>query len=221
MGWLLALVACGGCTMHIDRATTVTAGSLPHPIYAVDGAVQVLSHAHAGKIRSVDGGVTLDDWATAHAIKTVDGRVMLGRQSVCRGVLASVDGNVTLARGARVGGDLRTYTANVQATDAQIGGSIRTVSGRIELRGITHVAGSIRLDKPKPSTSPDDDVWKRLPVLVIGPGVAVDGAIVAQRGGTLWVSRHAHIGAVSGIRVQWFDGAEPPLAAAASHGGVL
>jgi len=204
---------CGGCVMHVDRPTEIAAGSARRPVYSVDGGVHVAAHARAGKIRSVDGGVVLDDWAAATAIKAVDGGVSMGRQAVCVKNLSSVDGRVTLARGARVGGELHTYVASLDATDAEIGGAIRTVSGHVALHGITHVGGGIYLDKPKPSTDPTDEVWKRLPVVVVGPGVAVDGPVVAQRGGTLWVSRRARIGAVSGLRVQWFDGAAPPAGA--------
>jgi len=211
--WMTACFAalvCSGCVMHLDQPTEIAAGHLPRPVYSVDGGVHLAARAEAGKIRSVDGGVTLDEGATAKTIDTVDGAVVLGRGATCRHDLSAVDGQVSLAWGAHVGGDLQTLVAGLDAHDAEIAGAIRTVSGKILLHGTTRVGKGIYLDKPRPSTDAHDEVWKRLPLVVVGPGVVVDGPIVATRGGTLWVSRQARIGAVEGIRAQWFDGASPP-----------
>ena len=210
MATCLAALVCGGCMMHLDQPTKISAGHRPRPVYSVDGGVHLAARAEAGKIRSVDGGVTLGEWATAKTIDTVDGPVVLERGATCRRDLSAVDGHVALARGVHVGGDLRTLFAELDAHDAEIAGVIRTVSGKILLHGTTHVGKGIYLDKPRPSTDAQDAVWKQLPMVVIGPGVVVDGPIVAARGGTLWVSRQARIGAVKGIRPQWFDGATPP-----------
>jgi hypothetical protein len=212
LGVVAATVLCGSCSMHIDKPTSIAAGTFPRSVYSVDGDVQVQSHGRTEKVHSVDGDVTLGAFARASAIDTVSGRVELGRQAVCEDDLADVDGDVVLARGARVGGDMRTYDGGLQADDAEIDGAIRTVSGRIELRGITHVGKGIFLDRPKPSNGSDSEAARRLPVIVIGPGVVVDGPIVAQRGGTLRVSRQARIGPVRGLTTQWFEGTPPGLA---------
>lgn len=206
----LAALVCSGCVMHLDRPTEIAVGHLPRPVYSVDGGVHLAARAEAGKIRSVHGGVTLGEGATAKTIDTVDGPVALERGATCRHDLSAVDRRVSLAPGGHVGGNVRTLVAGLDGHDAEIAGAIHTVSGKILLHGTTHVGKGICLDKPRPSTDAQDEVWKRLPRVVIGPGVVVDGPIVAARGGTLWVSRQARIGAVEGIRTQWFDGATPP-----------
>lgn len=211
LGVVAAAVLCGSCSMHIDRPTSIAAGTSPRSIYSVDGEVQVQSHARAKKVHSVDGDVTLGAFARARAIDTVDGRVQLGRQAVCEHDIADVDGDIVLGRLARVGGDVRTYDGSLLADDANVDGGIRTVSGRIELRGNTHVHGGITLDKPKPSNGSDSAAAKRLPVIVIGPGVTVDGPIIAHHGGILRVSHQAWVGPIRGLETQWFDGPLPAL----------
>ncbi|TAL74029.1 MAG: hypothetical protein EPN78_05465 [Rhodanobacter sp.] len=98
---------------------------------------------------------------------------------------------------------------DIEARGALVAGRLETVSDRIQLDGAVHADGGIALLLPSPKV--DDAGQKRLPVVVIGPGVAVDGPVTARRGGTLWVSRQARIGAVESIAVRWLDGSAPPI----------
>lgn len=207
--WLVA----GGCTLHLDGPMVIKAdGTHKHrPVYIVDGSIQVEADARASRLRTVDGDISLGENAQATSIGTVDGNVALASQAVCSGDVSSVDGRIELAPASRVKGDVRSMVGTIRAEDSVIEGSIRSVASRIELSGHTRVGGIV-LDKPDPSVNIDDHAEQRPPVVLIGPGAIVSGPIVAQRGGTLLVSRQAHIGTVRGIAVQRFDGPMPAAA---------
>lgn len=208
---LLGVLAMAGCTLHVDRSTTLKSGSSHGSVYSVDGNVRVEPSAHVRKISVVDGDIVLGKAAHASGLRSVAGRIELGDNVICSGDVKSVTGKISLADGVRVDGDVRTLTGTVDADNAFIGGQLETVAGQVRLTGATHVAKGILLPKPDPSMTVNHHEERRLPVLVIGPGVVVDGPIVAARGGVLKVSRKAKIGAVRGISVQWFDGAAPVL----------
>lgn len=217
-GWRLimagAMCAVAGCTMHLDKPVVVKRGDAARSIYLVDGTVQVAAQARARKVHTVDGTITLGRWAQASALRSVDGSVVMQADASCSGDVHSVDGHIELGDGVRVGGNVGTLTGSIKIRNALVEGRLETVSGTIRLSGTTHVDQGIVLSLPSPKV--DDADQKRLPVVVIGPGVVVGGRIVAQRGGTLMVSRQARIGPVEGIEVHWFNGAMPaPVAAAA------
>jgi hypothetical protein len=208
---LLGVLAMAGCTLHIDRATTLKSG-FPHgSVYSVDGDVQVDPSAHVRKISVVDGDIHLGRGARASGLRSVDGRIQMDRDALCTGNVKSVAGHITLADGVRVEGDVRTLTGTVDADNAYIGGQLETVAGRVWLTGTTHVAKGILLPKPDPHMTVNNHAERRPPELVIGAGVVIDGPIVAERGGVLKVSRQAKIGVVRGMSVQWFDGTAPAL----------
>lgn len=208
---LIGVLAMAGCTLHVDRATTLKSGVHHGSVYSVDGNVQVQPSAHVRKISVVDGDILLGNWAHASGLRSVDGRIKLDPGVICTGNIKSVTGHITLADGVLVEGDVKTLTGTVDADNAFIGGRLETVAGRVRLTGTTHVAKGILLTRPDPNMTVNNHEERRLPVLVIGPGVVIDGPIVADRGGVLKVSRHAKIGAVRGLSVQWFDGAAPVL----------
>ncbi len=208
---LLSTLAMAGCSFHIDRATTLKSGRLHGSVYSVDGDVRVEPSAHVRKISVVDGDIVLGQSAHTSGLRSVDGRIELGRDVFCSGDVKSVSGHITLADGVLVKGDVRTLTGTIEADNAVVGGQLETVAGRVRLTGTTHVMKGIALPKPDPHMTVNDHEEQRLPVLVIGPGVVIEGPIVAERGGVLKVSRQAKIGAVRGLLVQWFDGAAPAL----------
>ena len=187
----LGMLAMAGCTLHVDRATSLNSGRPHGSVYSVDGDVRLAPAAHARRISVVDGDIVIGRSARVSALRSVDGRIELGAGAMCRGTVRSVAGRITLADGALVKGDVRTLTGAVEATGATIAGQLETVAGRVRLSGTTHVGKGIMLARPDPSMTVNNHEERRLPVLLIGPGVVVDGPIVAQRGGTLMVSRQA------------------------------
>ena len=206
-----------GCTLHMDRSTTLNSG-IPHgSVYSVDGNVTVQPSAHVRKISVVDGNILLGKSAHAAGLRSVDGRIELDSGVICSGDVKSVAGKISLADGVRIKGDVRTLSGAVDADGAFIGGQLETVAGRVRLTGATHVAKGILLPKPDPKMSVNNHEERRLPVLVIGPGVVVDGPLVAMRGGVLKVSREAKIGPVHGMAVQWFEGAAPLMKDVVQH----
>lgn len=215
--FFLGALTMAGCTLHMDRSTTLKSG-IPHgSVYSVDGDVRVDPSAHVRKISVVDGDIVLGKSAHASGLRSVDGRIELDDGVTCSGDVKSVAGQISLADGVRIKGNVSTLSGTVNANGAFIGGRLETVAGRVRLTGATHIAKGIVLPKPDPSMTVNNHEERRLPVLVIGPGVVVEGPIVAARGGVLKVSRKAKIGAVRGISVQWFDGAAPALKDVVEH----
>lgn len=217
---LLGVLTMAACSFHVDRATTVKSGASHGSVYSVDGDVRVESLAHVRKISVVDGNILLGHGAHTSGLRSVDGRIELDSGVICTGNVRSVAGRIRLADGVRVEGDVQTLTGTIDADNASIDGQLETVAGRVRLTGSTHVAKGILLPKPRPNMKVNNHEEQRLPVLVIGPGVVVEGPIVAERGGVLKVSRQARIGEVRGISVQWFDGAAPVLKDVMEHGSV-
>lgn len=217
---LLGALAVAGCTLHVDRSSTLKSGTYHGSVYSVDGNVTVEPSAHVRKISVVDGDIVLGKSAHAAGLRSVDGRIQLDDGAICSGDVKSVAGKISLADGVRIKGDVRTLSGNIDANGALIGGTLETVAGRVRLTGTTHVSKGILLPKPDPNMTVNNHEARRLPVLVVGPGVVVEGPIVAARGGVLKVSRQAKIGVVRGISVQWFDGAAPALKDVVQHAHV-
>lgn len=209
--WTLVMVCLvAGCTMHLDKPVQVKQGDWARSIYGVDSSVRLEDQARVRKVSTVDGDIILGRWARATALRTVDGNIVMGTGALCDGDVYNVDGAIHLSDDVRVDGNVGTLVGSIDVHGALVTGRLETVSGHIRLSGTTHVNHGILLSLPDPDS--DDVDEKRLPVVVVGPGVVVEGRIVARRGGTLWVSRKATIGPVEGITVQWFDGAAPPSA---------
>jgi DUF4097 and DUF4098 domain-containing protein YvlB len=199
---LFASLACAGCTMHIDKSITVEKGDRSLGRHTVEGNVRLDDGASGQGLSSVDGDVRLGQHATAKSARSVDGNISVGEYATVEGVVETVTGTISAASGARIG-PTSTVSGNIDLDSAVVKGGLQTTSGSIRLRGNTTVEGGITLVAPKAS---DTDDVKRLPTVLIGPGVRVLGPIHAARGGSVVASRDAVLGPVEGLTVRRVDG---------------
>jgi len=123
-----------------------------------------------------------------------------------------VNGSMTLAPGATVGGKLTNVNGHIAVTDAHVGGGIETANGNIDITGKSVVDGGITVKKPKHGgffgISFGSDC---VPRIVIGPGATVNGPLTFERKVNLYISDQAHVsGTVSGATAVKFSGDTPP-----------
>lgn len=169
----------------------------------VSGDISLADGAQAKAIKGVDSPIRLGAKAQAENIRSVSGDIHLGSRSRVEDDIRSVTGPVAVAEGASIGGSISTLTANVTLQSAFVADSVSTVSGRLVFSGSSNV-GSVRFESPDPDeTNPE---VLRLPVLLVGPRVVVNGPIEADRGATIVASRSSRLGPVSGATVRYVDG---------------
>ena len=200
---LLASLACAGCTMHIDQPITVKKGDHALGRHTVDGTVRLEDGASGRGLSSVAGDVRLGEHAAARSARSVDGNVQIGEYATVDGKSQTVTGAIWAAKGARIG-SASTVTGNINLDSTVVTGGLETTSGTIHLRGNTTVEGGIDLAALDPGEN--DDEVKRLPLVLIGPGVRILGPIHAARGATVVASRDAVLGSVEGVTVSRVDG---------------
>jgi len=121
--------------------------------------------------------------------------------------VSTVNGAVTLRKGADVKGDLQNVNGQITLDAARVGGSIETVEGNITVGANSRVDGGISIQQSQGfSMSFSDDV----PVVIIGPGAVVSGPLRFEREVKLHVSDRATTGVVTGATPIPFAGEKPP-----------
>jgi hypothetical protein len=205
---IASLILLSGCALHIDRETRIARAEHTGSIYQVDGSIDLAPGAKADNLSGVSTRITLQQGAQANRLRTVDGAIDLAPRATARGDVMSVDGPVHLAPDAHVLGNVQTLTSPITLTDAVVGGRLETVSGTLRISGASLVSNGIVLRKPNPHDSGAD--IERRPTVIIGPQAKVMGKVIAERGGTVWISRSAKVGPVEGATVHWFQGDTPP-----------
>lgn len=175
-------LGCGGCGLSIDRPMAVSGDHPGRSHHSVEGAIHVAADTHTGALSSIAGTIDLDHGATAQSAKSVTGGIGLHGATVL-GKVQTVTGAVRADTGSRIGGDLTATVAEISLEGTDVGGRVEAVSGSIVLTGHTLVRGGIALLPLQPDEKNPDVL--RLPKLVLGPDVRVQGPITAARGGTI------------------------------------
>jgi DUF4097 and DUF4098 domain-containing protein YvlB len=155
----------------------------------------------------VNGGVKLGDHATASSLTTVNGSITLGRGAHVSGDVSSVNGALKLGDGADITGALSNVNGEIALTGAHVGGGIKTVNGGMNIGGASRVEGGIVVEK---STGWLIHIFHIVPRIVIGPGATVQGDLRFERTVKLFVSDKATIGTVTGTAPIPFTGDAPP-----------
>jgi hypothetical protein len=198
-------------------ASPTRAASDDHSITTVNGQVQAAEGQTYGTLSTVNGQVHVARGVTAKEAKTVNGQVLidedvkLGRASTVNGQLrvgdgstieheaSTVNGGIKLGKRVRVGGDVTTVSGGIDLDAAEVGGSLSTHNGDIELSDGSHVRGNINVRKK------NDSGWswgKDEPVEVrICATCVVDGELRFERPVDLYVQPGARIGKVIGDSV--------------------
>jgi cytoskeletal protein CcmA (bactofilin family) len=122
------------------------------------------------------------------------------------GKVHNVNGRLSLADGADVGGALTNVNGAIRVAAAHVGGGIDTVSGGIELGPNAHVDSGIRVGKEHGSFNFG---LERVPRIVIAAGSVVSGTLNFERPVKLYVSDKATIGSVQGATVVRYSGERP------------
>src|SRR6185312_9765317 len=120
----------------------------------------------------------------------------------------SVNGALTLAPGAEVGGNATNVNGHISVNGAHVGGGLETVDGDIDVTGNARVDRGILVHHPS-------EGWfhfgiDHVPVVTIGPGATVNGTLKFEREVKLYVSDKAHVGQIVGATPVKFTGTEPP-----------
>jgi cytoskeletal protein CcmA (bactofilin family) len=209
---ILAVTACDGSfdsdgSNKINGSIHVPAGRPAGDVHTVNGAIHIEDNATVATAATVNGSIQLGAHATAASLKTVNGSISLDTDSHVSGNVGSVNGELTLANGAEVLGSLANVNGRINLTAAHVIGGIKTVAGSISIKGASRVDGGLVVSSSSGGLAFGSDD----PLIVIGPGASVQGALHFERKVRLFVSDRATIGAVSGATAVSFSGDTPPL----------
>ena len=140
-------------------------------------------------------------------MNSVNGGIAVGAGAHVSGSASSVNGDLELGDGSEVSGSLSNVNGKINLTSAHVGAGIKTVNGDITITGASHVEGGILIEKPGTELL---QIQHRMPRIVIGPGVTIQGELRFEREVKLYVSDKATIGTVTGATPIPFSGDAPP-----------
>jgi hypothetical protein len=209
---LAALSGCGAsydgdASTKVNGSIHVPVGKQPGPVTTVNGSIAIDDSAAVTSATTVNGGVHLGSHASAASLNSVNGDIVLGAGAHVSGSAASVNGDLELGDGSEVLGSLSNVNGTVTLTAAHVGNGIKTDNGDVTLTGASHVEGGILVEKPGAQLV---QVMQKVPRIVIGPGVTVQGELRFERTVKLYVSDKATIGTVTGATPIPFSGDTAP-----------
>ena len=196
----------GGSISRVNGSITADAGQQYGDLETVNGSIRVRERAVADGVETVNGSITLGDEARVQEVSTVNGSINAGeRVQVARGA-ETVNGSVRFDFNSRIGGDLTTVNGGITIKQSQVDGQIHTVNGDITVGAKSTVRGGIWVEKPHGISFGR----QRIPRIVIGPDVTVQGTLRFDREVELFVHPSAKIGTVNGAKVQSWTTTLPP-----------
>jgi hypothetical protein len=209
---LAALSGCGGSydgdeSTKVNGSIHVPVGKQAGAVTTVNGSITIDDNAAVTSATTVNGGVHLGSHANAASLNSVNGDIVLGAGARVSGTASSVNGELELGDGSEVLGSLSNVNGTITLTAAHVGSGIKTVNGDMTLNGASRVEGGIRVEKPGAELV---QIMQKVPRIVIGPGVTVQGELRFERTVKLYVSDKATIGTVTGATAIPFSGDAPP-----------
>jgi hypothetical protein len=204
---LLAAAGVSACGENngVNGSVHVPAGKEAASAHTVNGSIHVDDNATVTSAGTVNGNVHLGAHATATSLSTVNGSISLGEGAHATGGVDTVNGEIVLSEGAEAGGGISNVNGKIKVTAAHVVGGIHTVNGSMTITGASQVEGGILVKKPSGNLFNNDD-----PIIVIGPGVTVQGDLRFERKVRLYVSDKATIGTVAGATPVTYSGDTPP-----------
>ncbi|HST43658.1 MAG TPA: hypothetical protein VLK29_00370 [Luteimonas sp.] len=193
----------------VNGAITAKAGEAHGSLSTVNGSITIEDGASAQGVETVNGGIRAGDDVRARALGTVNGAIRVGTGAVLDGDVETVNGSIFVDRGGRIGGDVVTVNGAIGLVATEVQGGLETVNGDVTVGLRSHVHGGLRVHKPTSKWMPVT-FSRRTPRVIVGPGAAVDGALVFEREVTLYVHESARIGAVSGATAVRYAGTTAP-----------
>lgn len=182
-------------------------GSHAQNAQTVNGSIYIGSNAVIDHAETVNGSVILHPHSTASSVETVNGSVHLEDGAHVTGDVELVNGHIELERGAEVAGHLSNVNGAIEVRGAHIGGGIESVTSNITIGEDSKVEGGIHVRKS--GSGGLSFGAPKIPRIVIGPRVTIDGPMVFERDVQLYVSDRATIGAVQGATPAQFSGDQP------------
>lgn len=192
----------------VNGSITVDAGERFGDLQTVNGSIRIGANAQVGNAETVNGSIKLDGNVQASALTTVNGSIRLGEQVQVNDDVEAVNGSIFVDRGGNIRGDLGNVNGSIGLVDADIGGSIETVTGDLTVGAGSHVRGGIRYEKPGKVFF--SITRKRDPRVIIGPNARVDGPLVFGRKVDLYVHSTAVTGPITGATAVRYEGARAP-----------
>jgi autotransporter-associated beta strand protein len=209
---LATMSACGGSydgneSTKVNGSIHVPVGKPPGPVTTVNGSITVDDNAAVTSATTVNGEVHLGSHASAASLNSVNGDIVLNAGAHVTGSASAVNGELELGDGSEVLGSLSNVNGNITLAAAHVGSGIQTVNGDMTLTGASRVEGGILVEKPGTELL---QLTHKVPRIVIGPGVTVQGELRFERTVKLYVSDKATIGTVTGATAVPFTGDTAP-----------
>ena len=114
----------------------------------MNSPVSVPSGAHsAQEWKTINGEVQIGGGSSTKGAKTINGAINVAPGCTIERDLASVNGDVTVARNSRIYGCVRTVNGRINLHLARVDQDISTYNGEIRLAGVK-VGGDIVIKKP-------------------------------------------------------------------------
>lgn len=182
--------------VRTNGSVATTAGAEYGRLATTNGSVRLDDGVTAEEARTVNGSIQAGDDVSVGRVETVNGAIRLGARSRVDGSVETVNGSIFIDRGSRVGG-VATTNGAIGLVSTEVAGDVSLANGDLTIGIGSHVRGGVHVRKPGANWMPVR-VDPRLPRVVIGPGAAVDGALVFERDVVLHVHESARIGPVTG-----------------------
>lgn len=188
----------------VNGSISTQAGQAVGDLDTVNGSIHLAANASAEDLSSVNGAINIGDDAMLDSAETVNGRITVGARTRVKKSIEAVNGGISLAQGADVGGRVSNVNGTIRITAAHVGGGIGTVSGDIEIGADSRIEGGLLVEKSNSWFGSSKPVR-----VVIGPRAIVEGTLEFRRDVELLVSDSARIGTVKGATATIFKGDQP------------
>lgn len=166
-------------------------------IRTVNGSIRVDNGARVETASTVNGRVKLHDHVKSSDLETVNGAIYVGSSATVDGGIEAVNGAISIGSGSSVAEGVSNVNGEIELVGAKVGGDISTFSGDVYLADRSVVGGDIIVEKPSSwGFGGNND---RKPRVVIGPGSEVAGVINLEYEVELFISQTAKVGGVEGV----------------------
>lgn len=170
----------------------------------INGSVRVAPGAQVADIASVNGRIVIGAGASTGDIDAVNGATECEEDARVKGNIQLVNGPVKVKKGAHVSGHVKTVNGPIRLSGATVDGNVNNYNGGIVITDNSLVLGDVIVSKSQGASLGSD------PVVILGPGAEVRGALKFERPVRLYVHERARYGDVSGAEPIAFSGDKLP-----------
>ena len=189
--------------VRTNGSVTTTAGAGYGRLATTNGSIRLADGVTADSASTTNGSINAGDDVTVGRLKTVNGGIRLGERVRVAEEVKTVNGSIFVDRDGYVGG-VETTNGAIGVVATEVAGDVSLANGDLTIGVGSHVRGRVHVRKPGSSWMPVR-IGTRLPRVVIGPGVVVDGPLVFERDVVLHVHDSARIGPVTGAEPQRYS----------------